>query len=493
MRASAYFGLLLALLVSSWCELAVGQAEQPLVVLVEPGDSGLSQEEIRSAIARELRVTVVNRPSARAAGTLNVRIERGSELYVRYRDATGRELSRVVDLPASRGERLDVIALLAGNLARNEATTLAESLRPKPETEADAGRSDEGAEPDVPAPRDAEATEPARRASPANGQTRRGDARADDAAEGGVRQNDLRHAVANASLFFPLAVFPDSHRREVNLELGLAYGRLGALHGVGSNLVFERVEYDVSGVLVSGIASSVGGHVRGLMISGVVGMSGGDLSGVEVAGVANLRGGGMKGVQMSSIVNRAAGDTAGVQASLVNIGGNLDGVQFGLVNVAQHVRGAQFGLVNVADEVDGLSFGLANVIAKGKTRLVAWADSVAVTNAGVKYVMGPVQSLVTLGWDPVDDEGLAGVGLGAHFELGDFFVEPDVLYRYVVADPANASHDTEYHSIAYRVGFGWQPEPKLGVLAGGGLEQQVPAVGGDDALNPYGFAGLQFF
>jgi hypothetical protein len=107
--------------------------------------------------------------------------------------------------------------------------------------------------------------------------------------------------------------------------------------------------------------------------------------------------------------------------------------------------------------------------------------------------MGPVQSLVTLGWDPVDDEGLAGVGLGAHFEVGDLFVEPDVLYRYVVAEPANASHYKEYHSIAYRVGVGWQIAPKVGVLAGGGLEQQVPAVGGDDALNPYGFAGLQFF
>ena len=230
------------------------------------------------------------------------------------------------------------------------------------------------------------------------------------------------------------------------------------------------------------------------MLSGVVGTAGGDLSGVEVAGVANLRSGDVKGVQVSSIANRAAGGLSGVQASLVNIGGNLDGVQLGLVNVAQHVRGAQLGLVNVADEVDGLSFGLANVIAKGKTRLVGWADTVAVANAGVKYVMGPVQSLVTLGWDPLDEEIAAGLGLGGHFELGDFFVEPDVLYRYVVADPAKAPDETYYHSVAYRLGFGWQIEPKLGVLAGGGLEHQLAAVGAkDSALNPYGFAGLQFF
>jgi hypothetical protein len=518
------FGLVAALLVLALSRDIVAQTTpepEILVVFVSPGSSGLDPAAVRRAIAKELHVTVSSRPSAAAAATLTVRVERTGELSLVHRSAAGRELTRVVDLPADRQQRLEVIALLAGNLARDEASGLAASLRPHPEA-AGPSESTVAAPAEVPsgAPSRTRQTRPAAKAPQ---EPTAVDARADGRRSEGAPDKELDHVVANASLFFPLAISPDSHERRINFELGLAYSRVGAIEGVGINPFYLRVERDTRGAVVAGIVNRGGGRLmgaetagivnwrtgaaHGAQVAGIVNLSGalkgvqaagvtnlaGPVQGVQASGVMNLARGPADGVQTSGVLNLTHGDVTGAQVAIVNVGANLQGVQVGVVNIAGAVRGVQAGVVNVADRVDGLSFGVVNVIKEGRTQAIAWSDTVTLANVGARYLMGPVAMLVGVGTKEFANSAALGVGVGAHLEAGRVFFQPDVLYRYVFDDLERVPEEKQTHSIAYRIGVGYQVTPILGICAGGGVEHHIEADSGAQGVGPYGFGAVQLF
>ena len=517
------FGLVAVIVLALSRDIVAQTTQEPelLVVLVSPGSSGLDPAAVRRSIAKELRITVSSQPSAAATATLTVRVERTGELSLVHRSAAGRELTRVVDLPADRQERLEVIALLAGNLARDEASGLAAALRPHPEPEA-ASESPVAAQGAVPPGGPSQTSQPQPGAKPPQEPTA-GDARADRRRAELARDRELEHVVANASLFFPLAISPDSHERRINLEFGLAYSRIGAIEGVGLNLIYLRVERDARGALVSGILNHGAGRLMGAETAGIVNWRAGAAHGAQVAGIVNLSGalngvqasgitnlaGPVQGAQASGAVNLARGPTEGVQASgvlnlthgdvtgaqlaLVNVGENLQGVQFGLVNIAGEVVGVQAGVVNVADRVDGLSFGLVNVINEGRTQALAWSDTVTLANIGARYLMGPVAMLVGVGTKEFANSAAPGLGVGAHLEAGRLFFQPDVLYRYIFDDLERVPDETQTHSIAYRIGVGYQVTPVLGLCAGGGVEHHIDAESGAQGVDPYGFGAVQLF
>jgi hypothetical protein len=95
-----------------------------LVVAVEEG-SDVAPDEVRRAVASELGTPVVGpRDEASSnAGRLEVRSKSGV-LKLSYRDAQGRTIEREVTAPSDGAARVRMIALLAGNLARNEAEEL---------------------------------------------------------------------------------------------------------------------------------------------------------------------------------------------------------------------------------------------------------------------------------------------------------------------------------------------------------------------------------
>jgi hypothetical protein len=118
--------------------------DRPVVVYVEEG-SDVDSAQVRRAVAAELgaRVPDPGDPLPAGAGLLHVRSLEGL-LRVTFRDARGRTLEREVLAPSDARNRVRMIALLAGNLARNEADDLVGP--PAPPT------GEESAPPPAPAP-----------------------------------------------------------------------------------------------------------------------------------------------------------------------------------------------------------------------------------------------------------------------------------------------------------------------------------------------------
>jgi hypothetical protein len=95
-------------------------AGEPLVLHVDAG-SDVAEDEVRRAIAAELGETLGTEGTG--ARRIDVR-STGGVVRVTFRDARGRTLEREVTAPADGAARVRLIALLAGNLARNEADDL---------------------------------------------------------------------------------------------------------------------------------------------------------------------------------------------------------------------------------------------------------------------------------------------------------------------------------------------------------------------------------
>jgi hypothetical protein len=105
-------------------------ATDALSVTTKLVSTPLEAEAIRAAIASELRVAV------RLEETL---VDEGLSVTVKWRRATvsyrskhGETTTRSLDLPANSEQAVEVIALLAGNLARDEASELLARLAPPP-------------------------------------------------------------------------------------------------------------------------------------------------------------------------------------------------------------------------------------------------------------------------------------------------------------------------------------------------------------------------
>ena len=238
-----------------------GQQESVVVVeVVSPGPE-LDSDELRAAVARELGVRTVERAQSNPVrGTLRVRFTGPRRAIMSYTGSTGRTLERSVVLPEEQDRALEVIVLLSGNLARDEAAELVEELR------REARPSDTKSEPSAEAPADAPSEpEPPRDARVGEERERPRDERR--APEATPSRSDEQLAddgfTFNASLFHPISLYSDSDKRRVELEVGLAYGRLGALRGFGITFGFTRVDQELNGVLMSAFYNRVGARPTG--------------------------------------------------------------------------------------------------------------------------------------------------------------------------------------------------------------------------------------
>lgn len=110
--------------------------DEPVIVVdVTEAASELDADRLRAAIARELHAQTVKPtdPRARLArGTLTVDVDRpGGELSVSYL-ARMTPTTRRVPLPVDGASARNAAVMLAGNLARDEASELAAELRKQP-------------------------------------------------------------------------------------------------------------------------------------------------------------------------------------------------------------------------------------------------------------------------------------------------------------------------------------------------------------------------
>ncbi|MCC6897402.1 MAG: hypothetical protein IT377_00430 [Polyangiaceae bacterium] len=486
---------------------AVADEKPSLIVSVDAGSSGVSADAVRSAIGKELGVATVAQGDGESRLSVRIQGDRATVVFTRGTE----KIERVVDLPKEPAARVEVIALLAGNLARDEAGALLAALAPKPAEP----------EPAPPAPPPAEAPPASKPAPPP---TVRAEAKpvapAPAASESRSRRGPL---FANLSLYSPIAITPDAEQRSFDIELGLAYSKIGGLTGFGLTVGHLRVGGPAAGVAVSGLWTRVDGDQKGAFVSGIFSQGGGSLRGAEGSGILTLRDGDLEGFQGSGVFGsardvhgaqlagiaawsegavegfqgagalaRARGSVQGAQISAVNIGGDLRGAQVGLVNIGESVRGTQIGVVNVADRVDGLPLGLVNVVKHGRTQALAWADTQVVANAAVKYLNGPVYTLIGAGYDG-GDGAAAAFALGGHVQLSRAtYFEVDVLYRYLT-DFRDTDRDPDRHLTAGRVVLGADGLGPAGAFVGGGVSHDVDSHGEGAKVRGYGLAGVSLF
>jgi hypothetical protein len=281
----------------------------------------------------------------------------------------------------------------------------------------------------------------------------------------------------------------------------------GALHGM-QTAGAASVARDVLGAQIAGAASfgddiegaqiagaaSFGDDIEGAQIAGALGAAD-SVRGLQVAGAVTLTEH-LEGAQIAGVFARSD-QVLGIQIATVNVAGPVDGGQIGLVNVGGRVRGAQIGLVNVADEVEGAPVGLVNVNGTGRNQWVAWyAGSRLPYNTALKYMHGPVYTLVAFGVRTGDDEiTLApGAGIGGRVPLWKpLFAELDVLWQHEMTFHEPDDRFSDVQVVRGRAALGIEVLPDLALFAGGGPLLSVSGSGSDQDWEPHFFGGVQVF
>jgi hypothetical protein len=494
---------------------------------IDVGDSGLDKQRIQAAVSRELGSNVELADSSDTP--LRIACTNDQRVQVLYRTDAGEELSRVVDLPENPERKVEVIALMVGNLTRNEAAELLAALQPEPEQKA----------PEAPQPEPPQPRAQVRAARPA------------PSSPGYLYSS---RPGANASFYYPLATLRDSDRRVFALELGAVYSRVGAIQGLGFALGAIRVEHqvqgaafalgmtrvdgplrgvqagifyseghgdqlglnlsalmlyqrakvtgmalsglvaatdDVDGIGVAGVLN-IARDVRGLLVTGLASVATEEVDGLRIAGLFHFSRE-MNGVSISGLTSYSRRTRGVALSGAATITGDLDGVSIGLVNVGGSVHGMQIGLVNVATkDVQGYQLGIANYAHEnGDTQVLAFADNFVPLNAGLKFTTGYGYSEGGIGSRPDGGNAQVFLGLGAHLPLGRLSL--DLGGRISSSTDTDASTGgpkrTDVHYLG-RVNVSVARGVEL--FGGGGVRHGVVGDGAGSA-NPEFLAGVALF
>jgi len=163
-----------------------------------------------------------------------------------------------------------------------------------------------------------------------------------------------KHYPVNLSLYHPVSV-NDSEHDSVNLNLSLAYGRVGHVSGLDVSLGASAVSHTLQGVQVCGLLGVAGESGQGVQASGLMSVSGERFAGFQASGLMSVAGERLSGFQAAGLMNVAGDRGEGLQlAGLANVGGDAfsGGQLAGGFSVAGE-RGAGFqvsGLFNVTGE-----------------------------------------------------------------------------------------------------------------------------------------------
>jgi hypothetical protein len=417
---------------------APGTAEA-LVVEVDP-EVPVDGPELRAQLAADLARPVELGAAVDARMSLRVLPHpEGQELRLVLRGPEVPIRTRVTATIRDRREMTRVVALLAANLVRDEASELLSTLRVE-RREAEAVEVtmevDVGADPEAdeetpaPPPRGSEAPEPEEDDPEVLAPPPEASALPDEPVLVGV---DFLPGVGTSTV-----------RRGRDVR-GVSFGILGSWSGAVSGMSLSAVA-DVTGPLdggqASGVASIADGPIEGAQLAGVAALGtdgvrgfqfggvlaggGGDLEGVQAAGVGvyaeyvagaqlagvfALAGGDVEGLQLGAVVNVAGGHVAGAQLGLLNVAGDgVDGLQAGLLNLAGEALdgGAQLGLLNVAGgDSGGAQVGLLNT-----TGSLEGAQIGLLNLAG-----GPIRG-VQVGLLNIAESADAGIGLLSIYRRG---------------------------------------------------------------------------
>jgi hypothetical protein len=480
----------------------------PLPLTVTLGDSKLGAEAIRRAIELELKRPVALSKSSTlpesapsGASGLFVVVRADHTVTVSFHAESGVTRTRSIGLPQDPARGAEVIALLSGNLSRDEAAELLASLAAK----ADANAAAENASTAAPA-----AAEPSKPTPSPVAPAPKTAASAPKKSKPDLNGDLLTapYPAFDVTLAPPLSLIPNSERHLINLELGLAYSHVGALNGMGFNVLLLRTERDVTGFSYATLYNRTGGTTYG--VSGAALLNrGGDVQGATFAGLASFQRD-LQGYALSGMVNRSrnvvggqlagvvnsADELSGLQLSgIVNVADRIRGAQVGLINVAGHVEGLQLGLVNVAKHVDGAALGLVSIAGNGRAQALLWASTFMPLNAAAKFTVGAFYTQLGGGYQPSNHTYTYELGLGAHVPLGAFFIEPGVHYSEQRDAEGAFSHELD-ENVHYRVAMGFDLHalsPFVGAAVMQRFEHASDAPSDSRPVRVEGFAGLALF
>lgn len=437
----------------TWAPPARAEIANPtedILLVLEGAPGNLDPERVRAAIARELgvRITLAAQPAS-GASTLTLHGDVRSHIRLSYRSGDGRVTEREIDLPSEPDRAEEVVALLAGNLVRDEAAELGAALKKKAE------------KPPAPAP----ITTPPLVAAKAPTTAAPGaPARPQCAREGSP---------------------PDV----VGLDF-LPYAGTSTFRGVGTSRRFSLnilggYAAGVNGVELGGLLNIDEDFACGIQMAGLANLALGPVRGVQAAGFLNL-GRRLDGAQLG-LVNIVTDVVHGAQLGLGNAaGGAVSGTQIGLVNLAGgHVRGAQLGLVNVANS-STFSLGLINIFRDGRLEIDAWGQESGLLMAGIKHGSGHFHSIYGVGVLPFGAHArfAAALGLGARLPLTNrLFLEIDVLDHALLGAGAWAA---TWNLAQARVLLGARLARKLAVFGGPSFNVVTSWDGEVPELSPYG-------
>lgn len=415
---------------------APAAGEVALVVEGLPWD--IDPESVRVAIGREIGSGVVlagKTPDGKAS--LVLRGEPGRRVALTYRspEGGGKHIERTIDLPEDPENAAETIALLAGNLTRDEAAELAAMLGKRPEAEPSV---EEAIEPS-PTPAEPVVTEKIVVAPPERETLR-------DSANPPVRPAMRRRTVPNDTPVPSPCARPTNMREfagadvvphlgtsrftgtdtvraiSANLLAGYSRGLSGLEIGFGLNIQREFA----CGVQVVGVGNVVAREVRGMQLA--LGFNyANNLNGTQIGGV-NVAPGSMYGVQAGAV--DYASDVRGVQLGAVTIADEVTGWQIGGINIATgDVKGVQIGLINYAD-TSTYSFGLINIVRRGRLHFDVWGQESGVFMAGFEHGSDHFHNIYGAGFRATGDEPRAvfTLGLGGRVVLSErLSLDIDVL------------------------------------------------------------------
>lgn len=471
--------------------LVAGPARDGLVVMFS--GAGVDESVAKRAIAVELGLSVVSEADGRELGTLEVTIAGTDDertALLRFTSISGKVVSRRIDLPPEDDRAVEAIALLSGNLVRDEAGELIAALAPAP-ADPNAVQS-----PLVPEPRPT--PEPIAPKPRAKGKAP-GVVEAERSGKGETRSTPREHVPLNLSVFPPITLYSNPERLTAGGELGLFYSRIGRVHVGAFNVLALYVDEDLTGFGYGSFFAGAGGKVEGFQLSGLVAYAGAvdgtqlatavshvreDVAGAQLAVGASIAGAAIDGAQLGVGLALAGGEVDGAQIAVgaaiaedvdgfqlgaVTVARDVEGAQVGLVNVGRRIRGTQIGIVNVAEHVEGMPLGLVSIA--DRVQPTFWASSLVPVNVGVMSRARPGYSMIYGGWVPESDEQQLGACLGVGWPVGVFFFDGDV--GYAGSWDGDLFGEVDRHVIRYRVTAGLQASEALAFFLGGGLRHDI--------------------
>jgi hypothetical protein len=264
------------------------------------------------------------------------------------------------------------------------------------------------------------------------------------------------------------------------------------------NITGERA----SAVQASTLFNITGENLEGIQLSAGFNITGNNLTGLQAVGLFNIVGDNMEGVQAAGLFNVTGGTLGGLQVASFNIAALSTGAQIGIANVADNNTGLQLGLVNYTKkENTGVPIGPVNIAQNGRIRGIAWGGSHVVVTGGVKFQIGKLFSLLTLGVGNLNDnigESFAyGFHYGMSFLTGSLTLSPDIGYRYRDNKSLfkKTKEEPDQHMLEARLVLNLPLSEKLSLVLGAGLTRIFDSGANIDTgeTSPLFIAGLEFF